>query len=337
MITFDRVLIAATLLSGALSLGYAVYRHDAPEHRRRVLKFWLEIFYLCTILLAVRLFYTVLPGVSPDKFFLGCTILTGGAYLWFALTRRAAPPERRKVVKLCRDAFFCLLAVFLLRGFYVDWFRIPSNSMLPTLVVGDLVLTDKNHYGYRLPFFNTRLSAGTPPARGDIIVFQKPDDNLFFIKRIAGLPGDRIRYADDKSLYINDSLVTTRFAPPESAQAGRGQVHLREHLGAGWHDIFIDTGRRHHLFHPPHRDHCTLTQSSLNYTLTCRVPPGHYFVLGDNRDRSNDSRFWGFVPEQNIIGPARRIIFNHRIVTALDPSRANRFWRSLALRPLPPP
>ncbi|MCH9705173.1 MAG: signal peptidase I, partial [Proteobacteria bacterium] len=164
-----------------MSLGYALFRHSAPEEKRKIIKFWLEIFSLCSVLLVVRLFYTVFPSVPPDKFFFGCTLLAGAFYLYYKITRHNATDEKKKVIKLCRDAFLCLLLVFVFRGFFYDWFRIPSNSMQPTLAVGDLVLTDKNRYGYRLPLFNTRLTPGTPPARGDIIIFKKPGEELFYI------------------------------------------------------------------------------------------------------------------------------------------------------------
>lgn len=327
MSSFDQLLLAATALSGLLWLGYALFRYSADEQRQKIVKFWQEIFLLCGVVAAARLFYAVFPAVPPEQFFFGCTLAALLLYGYFKIARRHDTAERKKVVKLCRDAFFCLLAVFLLRAFYVDWFRIPSNSMLPTLTVGDIVLTDKNHYGVRLPILNTRLSAGAAPARGDIIVFKKPGGSLFYIKRIVGIPGDVVRYGDDKQLTINGAPAALELLHTESAPP---RLHLKEALGGGWHELYLEAGGEV-LFRPPDAEHCRLSQSAAGYILECTVPPRRYFVLGDNRDRSNDSRFWGFVPEESIVGPARRVIFNHRIVTDLQWRQRERFWLPLAL------
>lgn len=325
----DRLLLAATVFAGAMSLGYAVFRHGMEEEKRRVIRFWLEIFLLCALLLSVRLFYALFPGVSPEAFFFGCTVLAGGGYIYFKLTRLYDPPERQKTVRLCRDAFICLLFVFTLRGFFYDWFRIPSNSMLPTLTVGDLVLTDKSRYGMRLPLLNTRLTQGTPPQRGDVVVFRKPGEDLFYIKRIVALPGDTLRYTADKRLIVNDEVL-----PWREAGAIANTRHWREQFAGGWHSIYVDGGHNA-LFTAPAAQHCHLQQEEAQRgnTLTCTVPPQQYFVLGDNRDHSNDSRFWGFVPQEHIVGPATRVLLNHRLLTALEMHQWRRFWHSLALQP----
>lgn len=326
MSNIDLLLLAATVFSGLLTLGYALFRHDADEEKRKVIKFWQEIFIVCAVLLAVRIFYTLFPAVAPDKFFFGCTLLTGALYAYYKVARREASAEKRKIIKLYRDAFLCLLAVFLFRGFFYDWFRIPSNSMLPTLTVGDLVLTDKSHYGYRLPILNTRLTPGQPPARGDIIVFKKPREELFYIKRIIGIPGDTVRYGDDKFISINGEPLIYQLE--ETSDSGRRL--LRENVGGGWHDVLLESGSDV-LYSAPNQEHCRLNQSLRGYILGCEVPPGYYFVLGDNRDHSNDSRRWGFVPAENIVGPATRVIFNHRVLSDLDSSQLERNWKPLAL------
>lgn len=325
--TIDWLLIAATVVSGLLWFGYGLFRHDADEEKRAIIKFWAEIFILCALLSLVRLFYTIFPAVSPDKFFFFATLIAGAFYLYFKLTRGSAPPAQRKAIRLAREAFICLLAVFILRGFFYDWFRIPSNSMLPTLTIGDMVLTDKNRYGYRLPILNIRLTPGTPPARGDIIIFKKPGSDLFYIKRIIGVPGDTVRYGDDKSLTINGTPLLWE---AEGLEGGGSIMLLREEIDGGWHDMYIDAGNNV-LFQPPDAEHCRLNHSSLGDILNCTVPPHRYFVLGDNRDHSNDSRFWGFVPEENIVGPASRVVFNHHLITRLQLSQLQRFWLPLRL------
>ena len=324
MSNFDLLLVAVAVFSGALSVGYAIFRHGADEEQRRIIRFWAEIFVLCAVLLAVRLFYVVFPGLSPDKFFFGCMVLAGGMYVFFKLTRLNPNEEQQKAIRLSRDAFVCLLLIFTLRGFFYDWFRIPSNSMLPTLTVGDLVLTNKSHYGMRLPILNIPLTDGTPPKRGDIIVFRKPGKDLFYIKRIVALPGDHLRYGGDKILIINDNAN-----PLQMVEADDRNALLREQLEDGWHNIMLSRGPNV-LYQTP-ADDCALEQSEQGSVLTCEVPDGHYFVLGDNRDHSNDSRFWGFVPEDNIVGPASHVIFNHRLFTGLDFSQWERLWLSLAL------
>ena len=323
----DWLLLAATAGSGLFWLGYGLFRHDAEEEQRRIVKFWAEIFMLCSLLLLVRVFYAVFPAVSPDKFFFFGMLLAGAFYLYFKLTRSNAPAEQRKPIRLAREAFICLLAVFLLRGFFYDWFRIPSSSMLPTLVIGDMVLTDKNRYGYRLPILNVRITPGSPPARGDIIVFKKPGSDLFYIKRIIGLPGDTVRYGDDKSITVNGEDFTWEI--DDTGPSGN-VTQLREEIDGSWHDIYVDAGSNV-LFQSPDAEHCSLNHSPIGAILNCKVPPGRYFVLGDNRDHSNDSRFWGFVPEENIVGPASHVVFNHRLITALELSQLQRLWLPLRL------
>ena len=200
--------------------------------------------------------------------------------------------------------FPVIVVVFILRSFLFEPFKIPSGSMIPTLHIGDLILVNKFHYGIRLPVANTKLTEGTPVQRGDVMVFRyPPKPSVDYIKRVVGVPGDEVAYLN-KKLSINGKPVPTQALPDffdESTM--RYFKHHRETLGAKPHQTIEDDDRP--AFIPgadpfAGRDHC-------NYTIegvTCKVPAGHYFMMGDNRDNSLDSRYWGFVPDANIVGKA---------------------------------
>ncbi len=199
------------------------------------------------------------------------------------------------LVEYARAFFPVILLVFLLRSFVVEPFRIPSGSMLPSLHVGDFILVNKFSYGIRLPIVNRKLVGTGSPGHGDVMVFRFPhDESVNFIKRVVGLPGDRVIY-EDKTLYINGARIPqTRVGDYAFKEAGKRNVaaeRLRESLGAQSHDILSDKNK---------------TMRRMEFS----VPEGHYFVMGDNRDYSNDSRFWGFVPESHIVGKAFFIWFS---------------------------
>lgn len=200
--------------------------------------------------------------------------------------------------------FPVILAVFLLRSFLFEPFKIPSGSMIPTLMIGDLILVNKYHYGLRLPVINTKLTEGTPPQRGDVMVFRyPPKPSLDYIKRVVGLPGDEVSYLN-KRLTINGTPVEIRevddFFDEESMRYAK---QFEEKLGKEPHRLLINDDRP--AFIPgasefPNRDNCRYSVEG----VVCKVPPGHYFLMGDNRDNSLDSRYWGFVPDKNIVGRA---------------------------------
>ncbi len=200
--------------------------------------------------------------------------------------------------------FPVILAVFLLRSFIAEPFKIPSGSMMPTLEVGDLILVNKYDYGIRLPVIDRKVVAIGDPKRGDVIVFRVPtDENVDYIKRVVGLPGDEVAYLN-KRLTINGKPVEEAPLPdyydPETLRYVR---QFREQLGDMSHRILnnpdapaaIDANGNF-----PFGENCRYTVEG----VTCRVPAGHYFVMGDNRDNSLDSRYWGFVPDRNIVGRA---------------------------------
>jgi len=204
--------------------------------------------------------------------------------------------------------FPVILIVFLLRSFLVEPFKIPSSSMVPTLLVGDFILVNKFTYGIRLPVANRKIVQLGDPQRGDVMVFRYPEDpSLDYIKRVVGLPGDRLEYRN-KRLTINGQEVPVRqvddYLSRERMQFSRRYI---ETLGAVEHEILLEDDAPATIM--PTRaaaGNCTYNSNG----LACTVPQGHYFVMGDNRDNSSDSRVWGFVPDQNIVGKAFFIWLN---------------------------
>ena len=200
--------------------------------------------------------------------------------------------------------FPVILMVFLLRSFLFEPFKIPSGSMIPTLLVGDLILVNKFHYGVRLPVINTKVTDGNPPRRGDVMVFRyPPKPSLDYIKRVVGLPGDEVAYLN-KRLRINGVVVDTRAVPEFfDEDSVRYMKQFEEKLGEKPHRLLNEDDRP--AFVPGaedfiYKDNCRYSVEG----VTCKVPAGHYFMMGDNRDNSLDSRYWGFVPEKNIVGKA---------------------------------
>jgi signal peptidase I len=205
--------------------------------------------------------------------------------------------------------FPVIVAVFVLRSFLFEPFKIPSGSMIPTLLVGDLILVNKYEYGLRLPVIHTRITQGHTPQRGDVMVFRyPPKPSQDYIKRVVGLPGDEVAYLN-KKLTINGQAVSKQpmatFLEEDSMQY-RSQFEEelggKKHLLLNYEDrpAYIQTGAF------PQSDNCRYSIEG----VVCKVPPGHYFMMGDNRDNSLDSRYWGFVPEENIVGRAFFIWMN---------------------------
>ncbi len=201
------------------------------------------------------------------------------------------------VVEYSRSLFPVLLIVLLFRSFLFEPFKIPSGSMIPTLLIGDFIVVNKFSYGLRLPVLHTKIVSLGEPKRGDVVVFRYPvDTSVNFIKRLVGLPGDTISYRN-KELYINGEKVPEkaigRFTSDEvkCSTPRSDALYLNETLGEVEHGIL---------------EH----ENSGSRNGQWQVPEGHYFMMGDNRDRSNDSREWGFVPEANLMGRAVGIWLN---------------------------
>ena len=250
----------------------------------------------------------------------------------------AADHREREVERISREtrtppgwlefpaSFFPVIAVvFALRSFVVEPFKIPSGSMIPTLLIGDFILVNKYTYGIRLPVINKKIVDIGSPKRGDVMVFRYPvDPSLDYIKRVIGVPGDRVAY-QNKRLTINGVAVPTR---PEADYLHRDR--------AAYSRQFSETmdGRTHRTLNDddapafiqsaaqfPGRENCLYN----NAGVICTIPPGHYFMMGDNRDNSLDSRFWGFVPEENIVGRAFGIWMNWSGGLSFDLSRIGGF------------
>jgi len=201
-------------------------------------------------------------------------------------------------VEYAKAFFPVILLVFTLRSFVIEPFRIPSGSMYPTLNIGDFILVNKFHYGIRLPVINTKIIGISNPERGEVMVFKYPHDpKINFIKRVIGIPGDVISY-ENKKLFINNKPVSfeyegTYMLPRDNGSRTETDQYA-EMLSGNSHFVINDPG--------------VISRGTRGREI--RVPEGNYFVMGDNRDHSNDSRFWGFVPEENIVGRAFFIWFS---------------------------
>ncbi|HJV87037.1 MAG TPA: signal peptidase I [Noviherbaspirillum sp.] len=202
-------------------------------------------------------------------------------------------------------SFFPVIAlVFFLRSFLYEPFKIPSSSMVPTLVIGDLILVNKFTYGIRLPIINKKIIEVNTPQRGDVMVFKYPKDpSLDYIKRVVGVPGDRIVYKN-KRLTINGKELSYQPLPDylDEEHLSYSKQYLEDLTGVK-HRILNDERAPAYVQNPdpfPGRELCTYNLEG----FACTVPSGHYFMMGDNRDNSLDSRYWGFVPDENIVGKA---------------------------------
>lgn len=264
-INFPLILVILVFLTGAIALfDWLVLRKQRREALARV-----------------------------DKQFTGVDLHNPKQKAAYDAARETAASEPL-TVEYAKSFFPVLAIVLVLRSFIVEPFQIPSESMVPTLEVGDFILVNKFTYGIRLPVIRTKVIDVNEPERGDVMVFFPPGESRYFIKRVVGLPGDEISILNNQ-LTINDEVVEQEFLEREPA-TNRGEFCYRadgsyllaeEYLGGGGHLV-----RK-----------CTApgTLSREGYWI---VPEGHYFMMGDNRDNSSDSRDWGSVPEERIVGKA---------------------------------
>ncbi|MFO7603716.1 MAG: signal peptidase I [Gammaproteobacteria bacterium] len=231
-------------------------------------------------------------------------LVSGGIWLmdiiFFASKRNAAHAEtgieedvkEPIVLEYAKFIFPVVLIVFLLRGFIAEPFRIPSGSMLPTLEVGDFILVNKFAYGVRIPVWNKKVLGSSVPQRGDVVVFRYPEDpRIDYIKRIIGVPGDEVAYYN-KVLYINGKELSQTVVGDYAQDGSYVQYsRFKEELDELHYDILkIDN------------------VGAGDFVI--RVPENNYFAMGDNRDNSRDSRAWGFVPDENLVGEAFLIWMN---------------------------
>ena len=262
----------------------------------------------------IGIFVWILSAFGIEHALAFATILSGVVWGGYALWKRLAGKEDETapeaeageekeqkaeplLVDYARSFFPIFLFVLLLRAFVVEPFRIPSGSMMPTLLVGDFILVNKFSYGLRMPVTKTKFLDIGEPERGDVVVFRYPKDpRVDYIKRLVGLPGDRIAYRE-KKLYINGELMPQKpvgwYEPVGSGERMRGAFELIEDLEGVEHSILVN---------PRVPDFGPGCQVLAEGEVT--VPEGKYFMMGDNRDNSNDSRCWGFVDERNLVGKA---------------------------------
>jgi signal peptidase I len=281
---------------------------ERSEARKGLLEVaWPVLFIACMgLLLKVTDFAAVL---------LLAAVITGVIWLYdakFARKRRTSDTPEPVVVDMARAFFPVIVVVFLIRSFWVEPFKIPSGSMKPTLLVGDFILVNKYTYGIRLPVLNRKVIEVGPIRRGDVVVFRYPaDPTVDYIKRVVGLPGDRVTYRG-KRLTINDQQVEVQ-GSGFYTDAELNYLRLptfTEKLGEKAHQMMIVPAQ------PPvdlaqvrqfaHRGNCEYNDDG----FSCTVPAGHYFMMGDNRDQSSDSRYWGFVPDDHIKGRAFLVWMN---------------------------
>lgn len=229
-------------------------------------------------------------------------VLTLVAWL-FSKFKKLHHSENKYVrIVVSTGSFFPLLLLVLsVRSFAFEPFRIPSSSMMPTLLNGDFIYVNKSAYGVKMPVFNNTLIATGSPQQGDVFVFRSVEDPAVdVIKRVIGVPGDRIRYDEhSKKMYVNDELLGEQFNGPY----------------LGFHDDINPNGLKQKITSTGKTEHTVLYSSGVrrSYQFTnLVVPEGHYFAMGDNRDFSSDSRVWGLIPEQNIVGKAERIWMHWR-------------------------
>jgi signal peptidase I len=242
-------------------------------------------------------------------------VITGLIWLYdasFARKRRTSDVPEPVVVDMARAFFPVIVVVFLIRSFWVEPFKIPSGSMKPTLLVGDFILVNKYTYGIRLPVVNKKVIDINPIKRGDVVVFRYPaNPNVDYIKRVVGTPGDRVVYRN-KRLTVNDEVAPIQ---PSGYYTDAELNYLRlptysEKLGDHTHQMMVVPAQ------PPvdlaqvqqfaNRGNCEYNDDG----FSCTVPAGHYFMMGDNRDQSSDSRYWGFVPDDHVKGRAFLVWMN---------------------------
>jgi signal peptidase I len=242
-------------------------------------------------------------------FMVAILLVTGFIWLLDSLVlkkKRPAGVAEPVAVEYAKSFFPVIFVVFFVRSFIVEPFKIPSGSMMPTLLAGDYILVNKFTYGLRVPILNNTFFEINHPTRGDVFVFHyPPEPSVDYIKRVVGLPGDKIRY-QDKRLTINGKFLDVQNVGDYAyVKPGLNMVtakHYREQLGNVEHDILINEWVNSY-------DSDAIGAKFAN-DEEITVPAGHYLAMGDNRDDSSDSRVWGFVPERNLVGKAFFIWMN---------------------------
>jgi signal peptidase I len=244
-------------------------------------------------------------------------VLTGVIWLldrFMLSAKRAAGASEPWWVEYAKSFFPVILIVFLLRSFLVEPFKIPSGSMIPTLHVGDFILVNRYTYGLRLPIINKKFIEINQPKRGDVMVFHYPEDpSVDYIKRVVGVPGDVLVYRNKKLSINGEEQALLRDGDYNYVESELRFVHTEryiENLGGRKHAVLLNPEMPQvHMSNVaifPLHEQCSYSEEEVR----CTVPVGHYFMMGDNRDNSRDSRYWGFVPDEMIVGKAFFIWMN---------------------------
>ena len=244
-------------------------------------------------------------------------VISGLIILLYALFDKKKNTRDKMPILLdyAKSFFPILLIVLVLRSFVAEPFRIPSGSMIPTLEIGDFILVKKYAYGIRLPIIHNKIIDIASPTRGDVVVFRyPPNPKINYIKRLIGLPGDIIQWTSDKNLTINGKPVTLKAIGSYQIKDNSGQQ-----LKVNKFRETLINGVSHDLLHFPYSSRAG----------EWKVPEGHYFMMGDNRDNSSDSRFWGFVPEANLVGKASFIWMHWNWLDGGDGFQAKRIGTSV--------
>ena len=281
-----------------MSIYEAVLKNAEPFFAWDVLSWLFIAMILAIVVVLVDLFLSKETDKSASEVIEEKSKIGKIAYflIFLKFSKSEKYSHRPKIVQWSIELFPVLLLVFVFRGFIFEPFRVPSNSMMPTLLTGDFIVVNKFDYGFRLPITNTKLVEFSKPNRGDVIVFRYPNyeknpgySGVDFIKRVVATPGDVISYSEDQ-LSINGNISDMKniglYRGVDSGQLMNNYKLVQEFINSLPHEILLNPN----------------SQSKKIPEIT--IPDGHYFVMGDNRSHSSDSRFWGFVPEEYIIGRA---------------------------------
>jgi signal peptidase I len=303
-------MVAAALSAAVIAWDFVGVRMGSPrtETRKGLLEVAWPVLFISVMGMLLK--FTDFAAVL-----LLAAVITGLIWLWdarWARPRRTAGEPEPVLVDMARAFFPVIVVVFLIRSFWVEPFKIPSGSMKPTLLVGDFILVNKYTYGIRLPVINKKVIDVSPLHRGDVVVFRYPDDpNVDYIKRVVGLPGDKVVYRNKRLTINGEALAYGNDGFYTDSELNYLRLPtFTETLGGHLHKIMIvpaqppvDLAQVRQF---PHRDNCEYNDDG----FACTVPAGEYFMMGDNRDQSSDSRYWGFVPDENIKGRAFLVWMN---------------------------
>jgi signal peptidase I len=306
---WEMIAMVAAVASGlVIAWDAIVAKGERSEARKGLLEVAWPVLFIA--LMGLLLKFTDFAAVL-----LLAAVLTGLIWLWdakWARPRRMADQPEPIVVDMARAFFPVIVVVFLIRSFWVEPFKIPSGSMKPTLLVGDFILVNKYTYGIRLPVVNKKVIDINPVRRGDVVVFRYPvDPSVDYIKRVIGVPGDKITYRG-KRLTINGEQVAVQgsgYYTDAEVNYMRLPTFIEKFDGKAHQMMIVPASPTVDLAQVrqfPYRENCEYNDDG----FSCTVPAGHYFMMGDNRDQSADSRYWGFVPDDHIKGRAFYVWMN---------------------------